>query len=533
MQASEIANIDKRSAEEAFMYALSRFSVGAKLRIGFGVVLAAMVVIAVFSIIQLRAVSQHTETIATKHISGVRVALQISEAATRYRVREYRLGLTKPDERAAVVKRLSAAIDAVNKLRQTYEQQMQTDEDKRLYAAFVTSWETYLATSGRFKDALLAGDETGALKIMTSDSLKQFDAAVAALKDLSQYNDKAAQAANEEAAQTADRARNLILLVLALAVGGSVVLSWAISRSITEPLQSALGLAEQVAKGNLTHGLTASGDDEVAKLTRALSGMVNQLRDLVTEVRTGVSIVSSASSEIALGSQDLSERTEQTAARLQQTASSMEQLTGTMTHAADTARQANQLAEHATDAAHRGGDVVTKVVSNMDKITDSSRKIGDIIAVIDGIAFQTNILALNAAVEAARAGEQGRGFAVVASEVRSLAQRSAQAAKEIKGLIGASVETVESGASLVKDAGETMKEIMTSVQRVTDLMGELASAASEQRDGISHVNEAVSNLDQMTQQNAALVEQTAAASSSLKDQSARLNEVVAVFKVEG
>jgi len=496
-------------------------------------VLLAMLVIAGFAIVQLRSVSQHTELIATKHIAGVRMALQISEAATRYRVREYRLALTKVDERPAVVKRMAAAIDAVNKLRQAYEGELSSDEDKKLYQDFVQRWDTYLATSNRFKDKLMADDEAGALAVMTSDSLKQFDAVVESLKALSQYNDKAAKLANEEATATASRARNLILLVLGLAVAGSLTLSMVISRAITQPLSSALSLAEEVARGNLTHTMTANGQDEVAQLTRALSSMVGQLRDLVTEVRTGVSIVSSASSEIALGSHDLSARTEQTAARLQQTASSMEQLTGTMTHAADTARQANQLAGHATEAAQRGGDVVNKVVSNMDKITESSRKISDIIAVIDGIAFQTNILALNAAVEAARAGEQGRGFAVVASEVRTLAQRSAQAAKEIKGLIGASVDTVESGAALVQDAGATMKEIMTSVQRVTDLMGELASAATEQRDGISHVNQAVANLDQMTQQNAALVEETAAASSSLSEQSARLNEVVSVFKVQG
>jgi len=246
----------------------------------------------------------------------------------------------------------------------------------------------------------------------------------------------------------------------------------------------------------------------------------------------GVDSVTTASAEIATGNHDLSARTEQTASSLQQTASSMEELTATVSQSADTARQANQLATSAAEAATRGGTVVAQVVTNMEAITQSSRRISDIIGVIDGIAFQTNILALNAAVEAARAGEQGRGFAVVASEVRSLAQRCAEAAKEVKTLINASVERVDSGAHLVTQTGLVMDEIVTSVRRVTDMMGEIASAATEQRDGIAQVNVAITNLDQMTQQNAALVEQSAAAAQSLQEQAQRLEQVVSVFKVE-
>ena len=260
--------------------------------------------------------------------------------------------------------------------------------------------------------------------------------------------------------------------------------------------------------------------------------MTESLRRLVGEVRHTADSISTASNEIATGNQDLSARTEQAASNLQQTASSMEQLTGTVKQTADSATTANQLVSSASSVARRGGEVVTQVVSTMDEINASSKKIADIIGVIDGIAFQTNILALNAAVEAARAGEQGRGFAVVAGEVRSLAQRSAEAAKEIKALIGASVDKVESGSKLVADAGQTMQEIVGSVQRVTDIIGEITAAASEQSDGIGQVNTSVTQLDKMTQQNAALVEESAAAAESLKDQAQKLAAVVGTFRLE-
>jgi methyl-accepting chemotaxis protein len=250
-------------------------------------------------------------------------------------------------------------------------------------------------------------------------------------------------------------------------------------------------------------------------------------------VQNATESIGTASAEIATGNQDLSARTEQTASNLQQAASSMEQLTGTVKQSADSARHANQLATSAAEVAARGGQVVSQVVATMDDINASSKKIADIIGVIDGIAFQTNILALNAAVEAARAGEQGRGFAVVASEVRSLAQRSAEAAKEIKGLIGASVEKVEGGSRLVADAGRTMAEIVSSVQRVSDIIGEITAASAEQSDGIGQINTSVSQLDQMTQQNSALVEQSAAAADSLKEQAVKLAQVVGTFKLGG
>jgi len=321
----------------------------------------------------------------------------------------------------------------------------------------------------------------------------------------------------------------IVTSLVLMAVG--LFLAWKLVKSITVPLNQAVENIDAIAAGDLTREIQSTRKDEFGHMLRALSAMSERLRGVVGEVRTGVNSVSSASVEIANGNHDLSARTEQTASNLEETAASMEQLTATVSQSADTARQANQLASTAAQAAARGGEVVGQVVTSMQQITDSSKKINDIIGVIDGIAFQTNILALNAAVEAARAGEQGRGFAVVASEVRSLAGRSAEAAKEIKALIGASVQNVESGSAQVAQAGQTMQEIVASVQRVSDLIGEITASSTEQRDGIAQVNQAVTHLDQMTQQNAALVEESTAAATSMRDQAQRLAEVVSVFNV--
>jgi len=320
-----------------------------------------------------------------------------------------------------------------------------------------------------------------------------------------------------------------------LAVGTLVVVLpflWFLQKSISEPLSQAAELAEHIAEGDLSQDVHVRGSDEAAALLRSIQTMQASLRKVVGQVRDSAESIEVASAEVATGNQDLSARTEQAASNLQSTASSMHDLTGTVTQSADAARQANQLASSAAEVAQRGGSVVSQVVSTMEDINNSSKKIADIISVIDGIAFQTNILALNAAVEAARAGEQGRGFAVVASEVRSLAGRSADAAKEIKALIGASVDKVETGSKLVSDAGNTMNEIVASVQRVTDIIGEITAAASEQSEGIAGVNSSVNQLDQMTQQNAALVEQSTAAAESLKDQAAMLTRVVSTFRLQ-
>ncbi|HSV51041.1 MAG TPA: methyl-accepting chemotaxis protein [Burkholderiaceae bacterium] len=323
----------------------------------------------------------------------------------------------------------------------------------------------------------------------------------------------------------------LLVGVLVVALVVLVPLTLFSVSAITRSLGQARDLAERIARGDLSNDVDESQNDEVGQLVQAMGRMQDALRDLVRQVQQAAESISLASGEIATGNQDLSHRTEQTASNLQVAASSMAQLTDTVQQSAESSRQANQFANSAAEVAARGGSVVSQVVSTMGDINASSKKISDIIGVIDGIAFQTNILALNAAVEAARAGEQGRGFAVVASEVRSLAGRSAAAAKEIKELIGASVDKVEGGTRLVADAGKTMDEIVSSVRRVTDIIGEITAAASEQSNGIGQVSSSVRELDQMTQQNAALVEQSAAASESLKDQAMQLTRAVSQFKL--
>jgi methyl-accepting chemotaxis protein len=338
-----------------------------------------------------------------------------------------------------------------------------------------------------------------------------------------------ATAANIDA--IAASSRNLLYLLAALVLAFGVACAWMLTTGITGPLRQAVTAARRVASGDLTGHIDDSAKDETGQLLSALKDMNASLLGIVTEVRSGTDHITTSSSEIAAGNQDLSRRTEQQAGALEETASSMEELTSTVKHNADNARQANQLASSAAQVAVKGGEVVAQVVGTMDSINQSSRKIVDIISVIDGIAFQTNILALNAAVEAARAGEQGRGFAVVASEVRNLAQRSASAAKEIKQLIGDSVEKVNQGSKLVADAGVTMDEIVSSVHRVSDMITEITAASTEQSAGINEVYQAIGSMDAVTQQNAALVEEAAAAAESMQQQAAALAQVVSVFKV--
>jgi methyl-accepting chemotaxis protein len=326
----------------------------------------------------------------------------------------------------------------------------------------------------------------------------------------------------------------LVVGAISIALVAGLSLLWAavLVRSINRPLQEAVRLAEDVAAGKLVHAAAPDRRDEIGRLLQAMSHMSGQLRSVVVDVRQGVGSVATASSQIAAGNLDLSTRTEQTASNLQQTVASLEQLAGTVTQTAEVAQQASRLADSAAESATRGGAVVAEVVSTMDRISEASRKIGDIIGVIDGIAFQTNILALNAAVEAAQAGEQGRGFAVVAGEVRTLAQRSAEAAKAIKGLIGNSVDAVKAGSLQVGQSSEVMVEIVANVRCVSDLITEMARATEKGRHDIRQVSSAVESIDQMTQQNAALVEQSSAAAMSLRDQATRLSEAVAIFQVE-
>ncbi|ONN68509.1 methyl-accepting chemotaxis protein [Herbaspirillum sp. VT-16-41] len=334
-----------------------------------------------------------------------------------------------------------------------------------------------------------------------------------------------------EGQNTTNSAIALMLELSGVAIILCVIAAWLVTRSITRPLNEAVNVASAVAQGDLTVQIADTSKDETGMLLASLKTMNQNLHRIVSEVRTGTDTINTASSEIATGNLDLSSRTEEQAGALEETASAMEELTSTVKQNADNARQANQLAATASEVAVQGGSVVGQVVQTMGEINDASRKIVDIISVIDGIAFQTNILALNAAVEAARAGEQGRGFAVVASEVRTLAQRSASAAKEIKALIDDSVARVDNGSRLVEQAGSTMSEVVASVRRVTDVVAEISAASHEQSDGIEQINQAIVQMDEVTQQNAALVEQAAAAAQSLQEQSVRLSETVGVFKL--
>ena len=355
----------------------------------------------------------------------------------------------------------------------------------------------------------------------------------AAIQEQVEFQAQTTVKAGERAEAAAAALQRDVLIAGVLAIAIAVFLAITIIRSITRPLAQAVEAADRVASGDLSGQITVSSKDETGHLLGALQRMQQSLVNTVSMVRQNSENVSTASSEIAQGNHDLSARTEQQASALEETAASMEELNSTVRQNADNARQANQLAMSASTVAIQGGEVVGQVVETMKGINDSSKRIADIISVIDGIAFQTNILALNAAVEAARAGEQGRGFAVVATEVRNLAQRSAEAAKEIKTLIDDSVSRVSQGTTLVDQAGTTMTAVVSSIKRVTDLMGEISAASQEQSQGVAQVGEAVTQMDQVTQQNAALVEEMAAAASSLNNQAAELVSAVAFFKLPG
>jgi methyl-accepting chemotaxis protein len=427
---------------------------------------------------------------------------------------------------------IAKTTERINELQKTLDAEITSDKGKALLKEIGDRRADYIAVRKSFFDALKGGDAAAAAQQLESALLPAANRYTDTMGKLQAHERGLVKEAVAASEQVIARQEMLILGLAALAVIMASLVAWRITVSVTVPLHEAVGIATAVASGDLKGHVQTSRRDELGDLLKALGAMKDSLLKTVLQVRSATDSIGTASAEIASGNQDLSSRTEQAASSLEQTAASMEELTATVRQSADAARQANQLAASASEIAVRGGRVVGQVVTTMEEINHSSKKISDIIGVIDGIAFQTNILALNAAVEAARAGEQGRGFAVVAAEVRNLAQRSAEAAKEIKALIGTSVDKVDAGTRLVADAGQTMTELVGSVQRVSDIIAEITAASGEQSDGIGQVNVAVTQLDQMTQQNAALVEESAAAAESLKEQASRLAQVVHIFRTD-
>lgn len=439
-----------------------------------------------------------------------------------------------PEHYKKAVDEVAARIEKITAVWKTYTATYLTAEEKIIAQRFAERRGEFV--TGALVPAISAlkdGDQQRATGLVNGPVIDLFKPAQAAMNELIQLQLTVSQAefAASESRFASSRMFAIGAVLFGLLVG--VVVGYGLISGISRSIAQALCLARSVALGDLTQKIEIHSNDEIGQLLLALRTMNEKLVSIVRQVRSGTETIATASSQIAAGNMDLSSRTEQQASSLEETAASMEELTSTVKQNADNARRANQLAMSASDVAVRGGTVVSQVVDTMNAINDSAKKIADIIGVIDGIAFQTNILALNAAVEAARAGEQGRGFAVVATEVRSLAQRSAAAAKEIKTLIGDSVDKVDAGSKLVAEAGSTMNEVVSSVKRVTDMMGEITAASQEQSAGIEQVNQAVSQMDQVTQQNAALVEEAAAAAESLQEQSSRLAQSVSVFQLSG
>ena len=512
----------------------SNLKIGIRLKIGFGAVLLLMIALAGSALIRLATIEAASRALIER--SWVK-----SDAANAvYATTQSNAKLTMelfiaPDAAyaAKVRQQIEANKAAISSAIGTLTRLADSSEETAALAAMKEKRLAYVASFEKVGKLLGAGQRDQATGLMTGETLPALDVLMSNTKSLLAWHKAMAEQASALVGTEIDLARQWLYGLSGAALAIGIGFALAISRSITAPIQRAVGIAETVAAGDLTSLIDDSAQDETGDLLRALGKMNGTLQSIVGQVRNGTEAISSASSEIASGNLDLSTRTEQQAGALEETASSMEELTSTVKQNGENARQAKQLAAAASEVAVKGGTVVSEVVQTMGSINESARKIVDIIGVIDGIAFQTNILALNAAVEAARAGEQGRGFAVVAAEVRTLAQRSAGAAREIKALIGDSVDKVDNGSRLVQQAGSTMDEIVASVQRVTDIMGEIAVASLEQEAGIDQINRAISEMDSVTQQNAALVEEAAAAASSLHEQAGQLVGVVSVFKIDG
>lgn len=513
---------------------LSNFKIRTKLMVAFGIMVLLTGGIGAFAYGELASIHASATKIGSDALPGVKAVAEMRNAANQLRRAEAEMALAVgTDQTRALAQYVEERLRALDKIEEGYRPLIGSEDEGKLFTAYLERRKAFFESDAKLRELAGSGNVAATSSYFVGGSKAAFVAMVEPMEQLVRFNEDAAQAALQRAHDSYRLARTGVLISVGIAIAVASLLAFIIIRSITRPIEQAMVAVQQVASGDLSAQIDVEGHDEISKLLEALKFMQGRLADIVRAVRGNAESVATASAEIAQGNADLSQRTEEQASALQQTAATMDQLSSTVRNNAANARQANQLTQDATGIADRGGEVIQRVMSTMKNIQDGSRKVSEFTGMIDGIAFQTNILALNAAVEAARAGEQGRGFAVVASEVRTLAQRSAAAAKEIKALITESAEQVEQGSMLADEAGRSIGEIVAAVRRVNGLVGEISTASTEQSSGVSQVGEAVSQMDQVTQQNAALVEQSAAAAESLKSQARLLVETVAVFRLAG